>query len=69
MDRRKRKGRQGCIIQCAPVYASSLTGVRALVLVYIHACIWRCAQNLCSNNNDLINPGLGIFSHLESIEL
>lgn len=31
MHRMKRKGRQDCIIQCGPVYASSPTGVRALV--------------------------------------
>lgn len=60
MHRRKRRGRQGYIIQCGPVYASSPTGVRALDSVYIHTLSFFFFRN----SNDFINPDLEIVSQL-----
>ncbi len=36
MEGMTRQGRQDCSDQCGPVYTSSPTGVRVLVLVYTH---------------------------------
>lgn len=63
MDRRKKKGRQDCIILSGPVYASSPTGVRALLSVYIHALPER-VHRIC---NDSVNPQLKGDSRLELV--
>lgn len=67
MDRRTKKGRQDCIILSGPVYASSPTGVRALLSVYIYMLPERLHRVFFSNRNDYVIPELAGDSWLELV--
>lgn len=65
MVRRKKQGRQDCIILSGSVYASSPTGVRALLSLCMHALPER-VHRIC---NDSVKPQLKVDSQLELVGL
>lgn len=71
MDRRTKKGRPDCIILSGPVYASSPTGVRALLSVYIYIYTYMLPERLhrvfFSNRNDYVIPEHAGDSWLELV--